>query len=88
MFSLVRLPGWVFGRLQRRLTTDGGLVVQLSGAEFRLLDVLISHAEEVLSRDRLVRLVQAPGSEAQGRKSTSPFRACDKGSARALRPET
>jgi two-component system, OmpR family, response regulator len=63
----MRLHGWVLDRLQRRLTSDNGLLVQLSGAEFRLLDVLIQHAETVLSRERLIALVQTPGVEVQGR---------------------
>ncbi len=65
--TTVRLPGWVLDRVQRRLQSDEGLLVQLSGAEFRLLDVLINHAEEVLSREALVALVQSPGVEVQGR---------------------
>jgi two-component system OmpR family response regulator len=66
-WSSIRLPGWRLDRLLRQLTSNEGLVVQLSGAEFRLLDVLIAHSEQVLSRDALVALLQAPGSEVQGR---------------------
>jgi two-component system OmpR family response regulator len=63
----LRFKGWRFDRLNRQITSSAGLLVQLSGAEFRLLDAFVSHAEEVLSRDRLVALMQTSGVEVNGR---------------------
>jgi len=65
--SQVRFKGWRFDRFNRQLTSSEGLLVQLSGAEFRLLDAFVSHADEVLSRERLVALMQTPGVEVNGR---------------------
>jgi two-component system OmpR family response regulator len=63
----LRFKGWTFDRVNRQLTSNEGLLVQLSGAEFRLLDALVAHAEEVLSRERLVVLMQTPGVEVNER---------------------
>ena len=41
----------------RNIITEDGLVVPLSGAEFRLLHVLLEHPNRVLSRDQLQELV-------------------------------
>ena len=42
--------------LERRLLDEAGRVTVLSGAEFRLLKVLIDHANRVLSREQLLAL--------------------------------
>lgn len=59
--------GFRFDRVQRQLLTPAGLLVQLSGAEFRLLDALASQAGQVLSREQLVGLSQAEGGEVSAR---------------------
>jgi two-component system OmpR family response regulator len=48
--------GWTFDFEQRHLIDPDGRVVMLSGAEFRLLRVLIQHANRVLSREQLLAL--------------------------------
>ena len=48
--------GWTFDLEQRHLIDPDGRVVMLSGAEFRLLRVLIQHANRVLSREQLLAL--------------------------------
>jgi len=48
--------GWTFDLEQRHLVDPDGRVVMLSGAEFRLLRVLIQHANRVLSREQLLAL--------------------------------
>jgi two-component system OmpR family response regulator len=48
--------GWTLDFLHRHLTDADGRVVILSGAEFRLLKVLIEHANRVLSREQLLTL--------------------------------
>ena len=48
--------GWTVEFEQRRLLDEAGRVTVLSGAEFRLLKVLIDHANRVLSREQLLAL--------------------------------
>ncbi|MBA4807773.1 response regulator transcription factor [Brevundimonas sp.] len=47
---------WTLDIEQRLLNDPGGRVVMLSGAEFRLLRVLIDYANRVLSREQLINL--------------------------------
>jgi len=54
--------GWTLDIASRNATAPDGLVVPLSGAEFRLLRVLLEHPQRVLSRDQLLEL--ANGREA------------------------
>jgi two-component system OmpR family response regulator len=42
----------------RHLINPEGVVVALSGAEFRLLKIFLDHANRVLSRDQLLNLTQ------------------------------
>lgn len=53
----MRFAGWVLDVASRNVTAPDGLVVPLSGAEFRLLRVLLEHPNRVLSRDQLLELV-------------------------------
>lgn len=62
--------GWLiaFGRWQldtaaRHLIDDDGLVVALSGAEYRLLRVFLDHPQRVLNRDQLLSLTQGRDAE-------------------------
>ena len=48
--------GWTLNVATRNATAPDGLVVPLSGAEFRLLRVLLEHPQRVLSRDQLLEL--------------------------------
>jgi two-component system OmpR family response regulator len=57
-----RFAGWTLDVASRNATAPDGLVVPLSGAEFRLLRVLLEHPQRVLSRDQLLEL--ANGREA------------------------
>jgi two-component system OmpR family response regulator len=54
----LRFAGWVLDGAGRQLIAPDGVVVALSGAEFRLLSVLLSRPNRVLSRDQLLDLVQ------------------------------
>ncbi|HYW93523.1 MAG TPA: response regulator [Gammaproteobacteria bacterium] len=47
--------GWCFDRVTRQLLAPDGASIALSGAEYRLLEILLRHANEVLSRDQLMR---------------------------------
>ena len=53
-----RFAGWRLDVTARSLKDDGGGEVPLSGAEFRLLAVLLSHAGQVLSRVQLMDLLR------------------------------
>src|SRR5690606_7298394 len=51
-----RFGGWVVDFEQRQLQDANGRVVMLSGAEFRLLRILVEQANRVLSREQLLAL--------------------------------
>ena len=55
--------GWRLDPLKRRLTDPEGSVVSISTAEFRMLRAFVDHPQSVMSRDRLLDMVQ--GREAQ-----------------------
>ena len=63
----VRIGGWQFDRVQRRLYDPEGVMLTLSAAEYRLLVAFVDHPDQALSRDRLLELTRAPGVEANGR---------------------
>jgi two-component system OmpR family response regulator len=63
----VRLGGWQFDRVQRRLYDPEGVMLSLSAAEYRLLVAFVDHPDQALSRDRLLELTRAPGVVANGR---------------------
>jgi two-component system OmpR family response regulator len=54
---------WQVDTTARHLIDDGGVMVALSGAEYRLLRVFLDHPQKVLSRDQLLSLTQ--GREAE-----------------------
>ncbi|HYW05063.1 MAG TPA: response regulator [Gammaproteobacteria bacterium] len=47
--------GWCLDTVTRQLLAPDGAVIALSGAEYRLLLLLLRHANEVLSRDQLMQ---------------------------------
>jgi two-component system OmpR family response regulator len=54
----MRFAGWTLDLTARHLVNPQGVVVVLSGAEFRLLKVFLEHPRRVLSRDQLLNLTQ------------------------------
>ena len=58
----IRFADWVLDTAQRQLISATSVVTPLSGAEYRLLRILLSHPNRVLNRDQLVDLTQ--GKEA------------------------
>ncbi|MEK8053448.1 response regulator [Ideonella sp. DXS22W] len=54
----LRFGGWLFDTVQRHLVSPAGEVTPLGGVEFKLLQVLVSHPNRVLSRDQLLDLTQ------------------------------
>jgi two-component system, OmpR family, response regulator len=59
--------GWTLDLEHRHLLDPTGRVVMLSGAEFRLLRVLVEHANKVLGRDQLLALGAVRHGEALDR---------------------
>jgi two-component system OmpR family response regulator len=57
-----RFAGWTLDVATRNVLAPDGLVVPLSGAEYRLLRVFLDHPQRVLARDQLLEL--ANGREA------------------------
>ncbi len=55
--------GWRLDTATRTLTAADGVVVPLSGGEYRLLRVLLEHPNRVLNRDQLMELIH--GREAE-----------------------
>jgi len=56
--SLIRFSGWTLDLTARHLLNPDGVVIMLSGAEFRLLKVFLEHPNRVLNRDQLLNLTQ------------------------------
>jgi two-component system OmpR family response regulator len=53
-----RFAGWTLDTARRDLLSPAGVAVALSGAEYRLLHVFLTHANRVLSRDQLLDLTR------------------------------
>ena len=66
----VRFAGWVADLAARQLVAPEGVLIPLSGAEFRLLSVFIEHPNRVLNRNQLMDL-------ALGREATAFDRSID-----------
>lgn len=56
--DLLSFAGWTLDCGRRKLNRAGGEDVMLSAAEFELLRALASHAQRVLSRDRLLDMTR------------------------------
>ncbi|HWK40518.1 MAG TPA: response regulator [Croceibacterium sp.] len=56
--AVYEFEGWQLDPLKRRLVDPDGTVVPISSAEFRLLIAFLTHARQVLDRDRLLDMVQ------------------------------
>lgn len=58
MDAAFRFAGWRLDTVTRELTAPDGVLVPLSGAEYRLLVILLEHPQAVLSRDQLLDLTR------------------------------
>lgn len=56
--SVARFAGWSFDLSSRELLSPSGQGVRLTTAEFDLLAAFVNHANQVLSRDRLLDLAR------------------------------
>ena len=63
----IRFADWRLDLTTRNLVSPKGVVVALSGAEFRLLKVFLERPNRVLNRDQLMELTQGQGAEALDR---------------------
>jgi len=54
----LRFANWRLDTVARHLIDAEGTVVALSGAEYRMLNVFLSHPQRVLSRDQLMEFTQ------------------------------
>ena len=54
----IRFGAWTLDTVARHLVDEAGTVVALSGAEYRLLRVLLQHPQRILNRDQLLQLTQ------------------------------
>jgi two-component system OmpR family response regulator len=52
-----RFSGWTLDIATRNLTSPAGVVIALSGTEFRLLRTFLSHPNRVLTREQLIDLM-------------------------------
>ena len=52
----LHFAGWKLDLTRRQLVSAAGVVVPLSGGEYRLLQIFLDHAQRVLSRDQLLDL--------------------------------
>lgn len=59
----LQFAGWTLDLFARHLINPDGVVVALSGAEFRLLKVLLEHPNRILTRDQLLNLTQGRDAE-------------------------
>lgn len=55
----MQFAGWTLDIATRQLRRSDGIVVSLSGGEFRLLKAMLERPNRVLSRDQLLSLTQA-----------------------------
>ena len=63
----LRFSGWALDTVERHLVSASGVVTALSGAEYRLLRVFLTHPGRVLTRDQLMDLTQGREAEALDR---------------------
>jgi len=59
----VRFDGWTLDPVSREITTPAKLLVPLSNAEYRLLNVFLARPRRVLSRDQLLDAARGQGVE-------------------------
>jgi two-component system OmpR family response regulator len=60
----IRFAAWTFDPTARHIVNAAGVIVALSGSEFRLLRAFLEHPRQVLSRDRLLALTSGSDDDA------------------------
>lgn len=59
----MHFSGFVLDRVQRQVRNADGVLIVLTSGEYRILEVLLTHANKVLSRDQLLDLTQGRMSD-------------------------
>jgi two-component system OmpR family response regulator len=59
----LKFAHWQLDTVTRNLVAESGLVVALSGAEYRLLKIFLEHANRILSREQLLDMTQGKDAE-------------------------
>ena len=54
----LQFAGWLLDRSARHLVAPDGVVVSLSGTEYRLLEIFLQNPQRILSRDELLERTQ------------------------------
>ncbi|MBI3283772.1 MAG: response regulator [Burkholderiales bacterium] len=52
----LKFAGWTLDLTARHLLSPDGMVVALSGAEFRMLNIFLEHPNRILNRDQLLNM--------------------------------
>lgn len=55
----IAFDGWTLTRSRRELRSPGGMLVDLTSAEFDLLNAFVSHPQRVIGREKLIELSRA-----------------------------
>jgi two-component system OmpR family response regulator len=63
----IAFAGWRLDTVARHLISNEGVITALSGAEFQLLKIFLSHPNHVLTRDQLMLLSKGREAEALDR---------------------
>lgn len=63
----ITFAGWRIDMVARHLVAHDGVITSLSGSEFQLLNIFLSHPRQVLSRDQLMLLLKRREAEALDR---------------------
>ncbi len=56
--TAMKFSGWTLDLRARHLVRTDGVLVMLSGGEFRLLKILLEHPQRVLNRDQILNMTQ------------------------------
>ncbi|MPT47300.1 MAG: response regulator transcription factor [Sphingobium sp.] len=65
--NVIRFNGWTLDQRRHELTAPNGAWVELSGAEYALLIVLLDNAQRVIGRERLLELSRSRLGESSDR---------------------
>jgi two-component system OmpR family response regulator len=60
----IRFAGWTMDLTGRHLVNPDGVIMSLSGAEFRLLKIFLDHPNRVLNRDQLMGIMHGRDASA------------------------
>lgn len=63
----ITFDGWTLSRSRRELRSPGGMLVDLTSAEFDLLNAFVSHAQRVIGREKLIELSRARQGDSSDR---------------------